>query len=275
MTLFFNALQEEHLGYAAVFLCMALGFLFIRTVERGQAGSCLWALSFLLNSLGFLLWSGKIPLAPLQYYILGDLFHVSGFFLLVWGAYRFTGHAYKAWNLAVLALWALAWIGPILFRENNTFLASLLLKSLRAGLFVWAGIMILRSRSNTATAGRRLAGWSLMLWGAYILVFAFLRVESMLSLIYGFLVGFQLLASFGMLAMMIERVRLRAEESETQVQRLEGLLPICSYCKNIRDENQAWHPLEIYIQERSGAEFTHGICPECLKKHHPEYRPGS
>jgi len=52
-----------------------------------------------------------------------------------------------------------------------------------------------------------------------------------------------------------------------EVQRLEGLLPICSYCKRIRDENQNWSSLEGYIEKRSKAEFSHGICPDCYKKH--------
>jgi len=52
-----------------------------------------------------------------------------------------------------------------------------------------------------------------------------------------------------------------------EVQRLEGLLPICSYCKRIRDENQNWSSLEGYIEKRSKAEFSHGICPDCYRKH--------
>jgi len=48
---------------------------------------------------------------------------------------------------------------------------------------------------------------------------------------------------------------------------LEGLLPICSYCKRIRDADGAYGSLEGYIEQRSGAEFSHGICPECYEKH--------
>jgi phosphoserine phosphatase RsbU/P len=48
------------------------------------------------------------------------------------------------------------------------------------------------------------------------------------------------------------------------VQNLEGFLPICCYCKKIRDEKNRWHTLESYIEPRSGAQFSHGICPECF-----------
>jgi len=44
---------------------------------------------------------------------------------------------------------------------------------------------------------------------------------------------------------------------------LRGCIPICAYCKRIRDEKGRWNRLETYISRHSGAEFTHGICPEC------------
>jgi len=51
---------------------------------------------------------------------------------------------------------------------------------------------------------------------------------------------------------------------------LEGFLPICSNCKKIRDEQGNWHQLEAYIQTRSEAKFSHGICPHCAHTEYPE-----
>jgi phosphoserine phosphatase RsbU/P len=51
------------------------------------------------------------------------------------------------------------------------------------------------------------------------------------------------------------------------VQRLEGLLPICSYCKRIEDQGKEWQPVERYVSTRSEAQFSHGICPDCYQKH--------
>ena len=52
-----------------------------------------------------------------------------------------------------------------------------------------------------------------------------------------------------------------------EVQRLEGLLPICSYCKKIRTEQKEWQHIETYISKHSQADFTHGICHDCAQKH--------
>ena len=67
------------------------------------------------------------------------------------------------------------------------------------------------------------------------------------------------------------KARLRVAERilglRERMDALEGLLPICSYCKRIRNERQQWSALEGYIEKRSGAEFSHGICPDCYKQH--------
>lgn len=58
----------------------------------------------------------------------------------------------------------------------------------------------------------------------------------------------------------------RLQEAVGSVKRLSGLLPICSYCKKIRDDAGQWSQIESYIRKRSAADFTHSICPECIRK---------
>lgn len=67
-------------------------------------------------------------------------------------------------------------------------------------------------------------------------------------------------------AELAERVR-ALEATLEHVRRLEGLLPICAYCKNIRDEGSTWQPVEAFVAQRSQASFSHSICPSCHSKH--------
>ena len=60
-------------------------------------------------------------------------------------------------------------------------------------------------------------------------------------------------------------------DSLAQVKKLSGLLPICASCKSVRDDKGYWEQIELYIQSRSEAEFSHGICPDCAKRLYPEY----
>lgn len=80
--------------------------------------------------------------------------------------------------------------------------------------------------------------------------------------------------------------RIEAQEAlekarEAEIGQLRGFLPICSYCKRIRNDSNYWEQIEIYVSEHSDASFTHGICPECTAKviadlggtaHRPELR---
>lgn len=60
------------------------------------------------------------------------------------------------------------------------------------------------------------------------------------------------------------------EAARERVKILQGLLPICAHCKKIRNDEGAWIQLEAYISEQSEADFTHGICPECMATLYPE-----
>lgn len=72
----------------------------------------------------------------------------------------------------------------------------------------------------------------------------------------------------------LEQLNKKNQELELalrEVKNLQGLLPICASCKNIRDDNGDWKQIESYIRERSDATFSHTICPACAKKLYPEY----
>jgi sigma-B regulation protein RsbU (phosphoserine phosphatase) len=62
-----------------------------------------------------------------------------------------------------------------------------------------------------------------------------------------------------------DRVR-ELEEAIASVKTLQGLLPICCYCKKIRDDGNYWHRVESYIAQHANVRFSHGICPECSEK---------
>lgn len=65
-------------------------------------------------------------------------------------------------------------------------------------------------------------------------------------------------------------MRLRVSERilryATQVQQLEAFLPICSYCKKVRDDQNYWQQIEGYINARTGSEFSHSVCPDCYTR---------
>lgn len=62
------------------------------------------------------------------------------------------------------------------------------------------------------------------------------------------------------------------EHALSDIKRLRGILPICAGCKKIRNDEGYWDQVEIYISEHSDAEFSHGLCPDCVQKLYPDLK---
>jgi hypothetical protein len=67
----------------------------------------------------------------------------------------------------------------------------------------------------------------------------------------------------------------RISHQTREIGRLKQLLPTCMHCSRIRDERDNWQHMESYIAEHSGVNFSHGLCPECAKKHYSEFLDSS
>jgi GAF domain-containing protein len=70
----------------------------------------------------------------------------------------------------------------------------------------------------------------------------------------------------------LRRVSARMADALEKIKTLHGLLPICAWCKRIRDDKGYWSQVEAYLHEHTGADFTHGICPDCFEKQRPKKR---
>ncbi|MGB3200033.1 MAG: GAF domain-containing protein [Nodosilinea sp.] len=68
----------------------------------------------------------------------------------------------------------------------------------------------------------------------------------------------------------LQRVSSQLAETLEKLEIMAGLIPICSYCKGIRDDQGYWSTVEAFIQQHSEVGFTHGVCNECMKRHFPE-----
>jgi len=79
-------------------------------------------------------------------------------------------------------------------------------------------------------------------------------------------VGMRVLSLESALATKLEEL----EQAINHVKTLQGLLPICMYCKKIRDDGDTWHRLESYIERHSQAMFTHSLCMDCRDEHFPK-----
>jgi PAS domain S-box-containing protein len=69
-----------------------------------------------------------------------------------------------------------------------------------------------------------------------------------------------------------EKLISKLQDALKKIKTLRGIIPICAACKKIRDDKGYWNQIEIYLREHSEADFSHGICPECVKKLYPDFQ---
>ncbi|MCP3926011.1 MAG: hypothetical protein GY714_25900 [Desulfobacterales bacterium] len=67
-------------------------------------------------------------------------------------------------------------------------------------------------------------------------------------------------------------VNLSVTTYKKRIETLRGIVPICSFCKQIRDDSGYWNRVEEYVAKHTEAKFSHGICPDCLEKHYPDHK---
>jgi hypothetical protein len=68
----------------------------------------------------------------------------------------------------------------------------------------------------------------------------------------------------------LNKINQNLEKALAEVNALRGIIPLCSFCKKIRDDTGYWNQVDVYIQEHSQADISHSICPDCMQKHYPE-----
>ena len=73
-----------------------------------------------------------------------------------------------------------------------------------------------------------------------------------------------------MVLLFISYITGKAVRMTREVKLLQGILPTCCFCKKIRDQDDHWQAIEAYIEKRTDAQFSHGICPECAQLHYGE-----
>ena len=68
----------------------------------------------------------------------------------------------------------------------------------------------------------------------------------------------------------LEKKSKKLEDAIAEIKQLKGILPLCSYCKRIRDDSGSWEQVDTYLQKHSGADISHSLCPDCIKEHYPQ-----
>ena len=276
-----------------VFMAMTMAvFQFSRKTYPGF-GFWIWGVA--LNGLTYigLVLRGTIPL-ELSVFLTNTFWALTGLLFLD-GLRRFLGFAkLPAWIYAVPLVVAIHAVATFYYFDSGAW-RSLVLSvvfSITHGLTAW---LSLREYFKIKSVFLLILGLETSLATLVIMCRAFLNLtvanfEFMVSLdseLFFFIafVVLELVICFSFILLnaewferdlLITQSALKSnvqelEKTLAEIKTLKGLLPICSSCKKIRDDSNNWVQMEVYVRDRTDADFSHGICPDCVRKLYPDF----
>jgi hypothetical protein len=274
-------IRSVNVATAAVSLAVALAMVAIKGSRRTYPGFGLWAGASACLSAAMLLLAAQGVASPVASVVVGNLFVALRYLLVTAGLERFLGArtswpAHAAGLAAVLAASVL--LGVVYPATTVRILLVLVVASAWAGRSAW--LVLRRSRAVLGAPSRLLLGALLadLLWGLARASDLASRSDLVNALPANapwqaaFFVTFAAVATaqaFGLVAVDMQRLEADLRASREALRVLQGIIPICAGCKRVR-EGERWTSVEAYVAARSEAEFSHGMCPDCVRRLYPD-----
>ncbi len=270
------------LAAAAASLVLCCYMLYFQATRRTYPGFHLWTLGSLSMGAGMILVALRGLAPDLFSIVVANALIVMDLVLIRRGLADFAGRVSRPWPDAAFLVFYTVFICWFTYVQPDITARVIMLSFSFACYLLW-------SVQVAAGPVARLLGsrnWLLLACMAGLAIFHALRAlltlsgaptpsdllapSPLVALTLVFSLGMSVLVVNGLVMLNVQRLEQELTAAQGEVTMLSGLLPICAGCKRIRDEGGGWQPIETYISSHSEAEFSHGICPDCLRKHYPE-----
>lgn len=256
---------------------------FVATTQKVYPGFMRWTLASLLNGIGLIGLSLRDILPDLLTIVIANLLIIVFFVLVARGLIEFVGGGQKIWlDITPVVIITATFLYFTYYLPNvsaRVVIISLLIAFLsgRSAFIIYRQVPLI------------LFGTNRFLLASFIFMGGWFFVRTILTLIFenqildfmsaSVLQGFSIMVVFvsnimivtGLIIINAQRLEYDLIKAKNEVKSLTGLLPICSNCKKIRDDTGYWQDVAVYVRDHSEAEFSHGICPECMERLYPEY----
>lgn len=268
-------------GVVNLIICICMIYTFRK--RKAYNGVTQWIIAFILNSFAWIFFSVKGFVPEFISIIMADTLIVIAAGLVAYGLECFAGGTRRAWLFISLAMFVFVSCSYFTFYSPNVNARVVIIYTILVILYAYCAYVLhcviprLINIHNMllTTVFSFVAIWSV--WRVFSAVF----VESPLvdirqsPIIQGItiivLLGGNIFTVIGLILLNFQRVEIELLKSNEEIKILRGIIPICAACKKIRDDKGSWEQIEVYIQDHSDAEFSHGICPECVQKLYPEF----
>lgn len=271
------------LAMAAGIVGLALGicFLVLSQTSRVYPGFSLWTIAAFMLGTGSLLVGLRDLIPDFFSYVAGNTLVLLSVILIKRGSFIFFDEPQRP-LLDTLTLLLFMGLQSYFSFVNDSLHSRIIIGSLchaAVSLSILHGLW--RRQSPAAFPVSKLLTGSMLFFAAYNLsrtfasgFFLVFPSENSAGTILGLSVLIQIAAAlFVYVALLVcnaQRIESDLQLAKEQIRTLYGILPICCHCKKIRSDSNAWQPVEQFVRDHSHAQFSHGICPDCIDKHYPD-----
>lgn len=258
--------------------------LFIYLQRKTYPGFLDWVFAYLANSIGMILLGFRDVLPIFITIILANILIIFYLISILRGLRRFTNHTQKLWMdgallvLSTLLFIVFTYIIPNVNSRIIIMSGFISFISFYNAFFVWKKIPLIFTNKH-----RPILFFGLLFVGIWhfirliLTIFVekeisnFMEAGTIQGISFLFTIIGIIIIGFSLVISNAHRIEQDLQQIQDEIKTLTGMLPICSHCKKIRNDVGDWEQLENYISQHSEAFFSHSLCPECAKKHYPEY----
>jgi hypothetical protein len=263
---------------ACIFVCMV----YVYKNRKTYSGFNQWTLAYMLNFLGFVFLSLRNILPDFITIILANTFIVLCFAFIARGLVDFAEGKQNIW-LDISPIFVVIITFCYFSYSSPNVNARIAVISLVIMFVCLRCISILRLKIETILG---MKNWLLMATFIFLALWFLLRV--VLTILFenkihdfmsaGVIHGLSIIAvsighifiAVGLIIINAQRLEHSLVNAKEEIKTLRGILPLCSFCKKIRDDKGYWEQVDVYIHKHSQADISHSICPDCTKEHYPD-----
>ena len=257
--------------------------LFVARTQKVYPGFRQWTFASLSYGIGMILLSLRDILPGWLTIVVANLLIIIFFVMIASGLIEFVGGRKKVWlDVVPIAVVAATFL-YFTYHSPDVSARIVIISFLIAVLCARSALIIYRCVPSILAGTNWVLLASLILMGGWFLGRSVLtlvfenQIEDFMSasvyqgLTFTVNVVGNIMLITGLIIINAQRLEHDLFKARAQVKSLTGLLPICSSCKKIRDDRGCWQDVAVYVRDRSEAEFSHGLCPECMERLYPEY----
>ena len=263
-------------------LVLSVCMVYVSLTRKTYYGFSQWTIASILYSFGMVLMSLRGILPDFISIIVANTFLMAGFVFIAYGLEIFTDRTRRIWLFASLSIITILLCLLFTYYSPNVNARIIAVSMIIALIYGYSGSLVhihvprLIDDRNTFLVVLFIiqAMWNVLRAIHAVFIESNIADYMQASGFYGLTVvvffSGNIFIIIGLIVLNSQRVEFDLRTAMEEVKTLRGIIPICSSCKQIRDDQGIWNQIEAYISVHSEAEFSHSICPECMKKLYPE-----